>query len=308
MIVPPSLNPGDCIGITCPSSKMEAAAAEFAAGVFRDWGFRVRSGKTVGMNFHNFSAPDALRREELQMMLDDPGIQAIVFGRGGYGMLRILDDLDFSTLRSAPKWIAGFSDITALHAHLQEVVGVASLHSVMCSGIREDTFRDPFVASLRECLSGAGYDYRFEAHPLNRPGLAQGRLVGGNLSLLANLSGSPSQPKTEGKILVLEDVGEYRYNIDRMLRNLKRAGWLENLAGLVLGSFTDIRETETPFGQSEYEMVQELTASSAYPVAMGFPCGHQTANYTLKLGLEHRLEVDSSCRLQVLETAVPPLR
>lgn len=301
MIVPPALKPGDCIGITCPSSKMEAADAEFAAGVLRDWGYRVLTGKTVGMSFHNFSAPDALRLEELQQMLDDPEIKAIVFGRGGYGMVRILDDLNFSALRSAPKWIAGFSDITTLHAHLQEVVGLASLHSVMCSGIRQDTFHDPYVASLRGCLGGADYDYRFGAHPLNRPGHARGRLVGGNLSLLANLSGSLSQPKTEGKILVLEDVGEYRYNIDRMLRNLKRAGWLENLAGLVLGGFTDIRETETPFGQSEYEMVHELTASCAYPVAMGFPCGHQAANFALKLGLEHQLEVGSSCRLKVLE-------
>lgn len=301
MIVPPALKPGDCIGITCPSSKMEAESAAFAAGVFRDWGFRVRTGKTVGMSFHNFSAPDAMRTEELQLMLDDPDIRAIVFGRGGYGMVRILDRLDFSTLMSAPKWIAGFSDITTLHAHLQQVVGIASIHSVMCSGIREDTFRSPYVTSLRNCLCGAGYDYRFEAHPLNRPGQTRGRLVGGNLSLLANLSGSRSQPMTEGRILVLEDVGEYRYNIDRMLRNLKRAGWLENLAGLVLGSFTDVRETETPFGQSEYEMVHELTASCGYPVAMGFPCGHQEANFALKLGLEHRLEVGSSCRLEVLQ-------
>lgn len=299
MIVPPALKPGDCIGITCPSSKMDADAAAYAARVFTNWGYQVRLGRTVGSSFHNFSAPDAERLDELQLMLDDPGIHAIVFGRGGYGMVRILDQLDFSSLKRAPKWVAGYSDITTLHAHLQEVVGMASIHSLMCSGIRVDTFEDPYVSSLRSCLQENTYTYEFKSHPLNRPGKARGRLIGGNLSLLANLSGSRSQPRTEGKILVLEDVGEYRYSIDRMLRNLQRAGWLEHLAGLLVGSFTDSKETDTPFGMNEFEMIQEICAAYSFPVAMGFPVGHQTANLALKLGLEHTLEVGECCLLKV---------
>lgn len=291
--IPPYLKKGDLIGITCPSSKMELAAAEYAAGVIESWGFRVHLGITVGTSFHNFSAPDELRLEELQDMMDHPDIKAIIFGRGGYGMICILDRIDFSRFRKHPKWLCGYSDITALHAHLQQRQKIASIHSMMCSGITMATHENIYVNSLREALLGKRSRYACQPHDMNRSGKAKGALVGGNLSLLANVSGSRSQINTKGKILVLEDIGEYRYNVDRMMYNLKRAGWLDNLAGLVVGSFTEERETETPFGQTEYEIIRNLVQEYDYPVVYGFPVGHQEQNFALKLGIPHELKVSS---------------
>jgi muramoyltetrapeptide carboxypeptidase len=291
MKIPPYLKKGDLIGITCSSSKMDLQAAEYAAGVISSWGFQVHLGITVGTSFHNFSAPDELRLEELQDMLDDPDIKAIIFGRGGYGMVCILDELDFKKFRKHPKWICGYSDITALHTHIQHQYGIPTIHSMMCSGIRPETVENEYVESLRLALKGTSYRYIAAPHDLNRTGKGAGKLIGGNLSLLANLSGTDSQPDTKGKILVLEDIGEYRYNVDRMMYNLKRAGWLEDLAGLVIGSFTDGKETDTPFGQTEYEIIRNIVQDYEYPVCFGFPVGHTHENYSLKLGLPHELHV-----------------
>lgn len=291
--IPPYLKKGDLIGITCSSSKMELAAAEYAAGVIGSWGYPVHLGITVGTSFHNFSAPDELRLEELQDMLDDPEIKAIIFGRGGYGMVCLLDQLDFTRFRKHPKWLCGYSDVTTLHTHIQARYGIASIHSMMCSGIRPETAENEYVESLRQLLRGKSYKYSFEAHPLNRPGHASGVLVGGNLSILANLSGTPSQPDTKGKILLLEDIGEYRYNVDRMMYNLKRAGWLDKLSGLVVGAFTDGKETDTPFGQNELEIIANIVKDYNYPVAYNFPSGHQTANYSLRLGVKHALKISA---------------
>jgi muramoyltetrapeptide carboxypeptidase len=291
MKIPPYLKKGDLIGITCSSSKMDQQAAEYAAGVISSWGYQVHMGITVGTSFHNFSAPDELRLEELQDMLDDPDIKAIIFGRGGYGMVCILDDLDFKKFRKHPKWICGYSDITTLHTHIHHNYGIPTLHSMMCSGIRPETSDNEYVDSLRLALKGAPYRYTCPPNELNRTGKASGKLIGGNLSLLANLSGTESQPDTKGKILFLEDIGEYRYNVDRMMYNLKRAGWLEDLAGLVVGSFTDAKETHVPFGQTEYEIIRNIVQDYEYPVCFGFPAGHTTENYSLKLGMPHELHV-----------------
>lgn len=292
MIIPPYLKTGDLIGVTCPASKMERQAAEYAAEVMRSWGFRVMLGETAGRAYHNFSAPDEERLAELQGMLDRDDIRAIVFGRGGYGVIRILDQLDFSRFMRHPKWLCGYSDITALHTHLQARLGVASLHSVMCSGITPETAGDCYVQSLRQCLQGEEPRYRFPWHPLNRPGSCSGELTGGNLSLLANLSGTVSQPDSRGRILLLEDVGEYRYAVDRMLFNLKRSGWLAGLAGLLVGSFNDGKETAEPFGQTEYEMILDKVKEYDYPVAFGFPAGHQKENYALQMGVAHVLTLE----------------
>ncbi|WP_245898641.1 S66 peptidase family protein [Chitinophaga niastensis] len=291
---------GDLIGVTCSSSKMELPVAEYAAAVLNSWGYRVHMGITVGTSFHNFSAPDELRLEELQDMLDDPEIKAILFGRGGYGMVCILDKLDFTRFRKHPKWLCGYSDVTALHAHVQQHYGIPTIHSMMCSGITADTFEDEYVHSLSAALKGKAYRYTTAAHPLNKEGKATGELVGGNLSMLANLSGTSSQIDTKGKILLLEDIGEYRYNVDRMMYNLKRAGWLDKLAGLVVGGFSDGKETDTPFGQTEYEIILNLVKDYKYPVCFGFPSGHGAANYALKLGLKHELRVGAKSILSEL--------
>ncbi|GAA4319199.1 LD-carboxypeptidase [Compostibacter hankyongensis] len=298
MNIPAYLQPGDLIGITCPASKMDRPVAEFAAGVLSSWGYRVRIGNTAGMHYHNFSAPDEVRRGELQEMLDDPEIRAILFGRGGYGMVRIIDQLDFSRFCQYPKWLCGYSDITTLHLHVHARLGIPTLHSMMCSGITSLTVQDPYVESLRQVWRGGDIHYHFPAHPLNRQGTCRGMLIGGNLSLLTNLSGTAAAPDMARKILLIEDVGEYLYNIDRMMMNLKRAGWLEKLSGLLLGSFTASQETDTPFGQTAYEIILDKVKEYAFPVAFGFPAGHQPENYTLKLGVPYTLHTGEPCFLK----------
>lgn len=290
--IPPYLKKGDLIGITCPGSKMDQVAADYAANILNSWGFRVHMGITVGTNFHNFSAPDELRLEELQDMLDHKEMKAVLFGRGGYGTICIVDQLDWTQFRKHPKWLCGYSDITVLHAHIHQKLGIPTLHSVMGGGITEETHADKYVLSLQQALKGKTIKYNIEPHPMDRIGHATGVLVGGNLSILANLSGSKSQINTKGKILVLEDIGEYRYHIDRMMYNLKRAGWLDKLAGVVVGAFVQGKETTTPFGQTEYEIIQHILEDYEYPVTYGFPVGHQVENYTLKLGVRYELKVN----------------
>lgn len=291
MKIPPYLKKGDLIGVTCSSSKMDLQAAEYAAGVINSWGYNVHLGITVGTSFHNFSAPDELRLEELQDMLDDPDIKAIIFGRGGYGMICLLDKLDFTKFRKNPKWLCGYSDVTALHNHVHKLYRIPTIHAMMCSGITPETVNNEYVNSLRLMLRGKTPKYTCPPHELNRNGKVTGTLIGGNLTLLANLSGTPSQPDTKGKILVLEDLGEYRYNIDRLMYNLKRAGWLDKLAGLVVGSFTEGKELATPFGQTEYEIISNIVKEYDYPVCFGFPVGHTPENYALTLGLTYELNV-----------------
>src|SRR5699024_4568364 len=249
-IAPPFLKKDDLVGVTCPASKIAYEKAKYGCEVIRSWGYQVKMGRTLKGHFHNFSAPDEQRLDELQQMLDDRAMKAIVFGRGGYGVLRILDRLDFTRFQKHPKWICGYSDITALHAHVLRHCGIQTIHSVMCNGITEDTYSGKYVNSLKETLSGQAIHYTFESRPLNRPGRAKGVLVGGNLCLLAAICGSVSQPDMEGKILFIEEIGEYKYSIDRMMITLQRAGWLDRLAGLIVGGFTDSKDTEEPFGQT----------------------------------------------------------
>lgn len=296
-IIPPYLKFGDAIGITCPASKMDKASAEYAADVLKSWGYDTVLGDTVGTDFHNFSAPDEIRLSDLQKMLDDDHIKAILFGRGGYGMVRILDKIDFSHFVRHPKWVCGYSDITALLTHLYTCYDISSVHSLMSSGINPETKDDAYILNLKAVLSGHAINYDFLSDELNKPGTGKGELIGGNLSLLVNLSGTISQPEANGKILFIEDTGEYRYSVDRMMINLKRAGWLKDLNGLIVGSFTESKETETPFGQTEYELILDKVKEYKYPVAFGFPVGHQKENYPLKIGIAYTLSVGEKCSL-----------
>jgi muramoyltetrapeptide carboxypeptidase len=289
--IPPFLKPGDTIAVTCASSKMQREAATYAAGVLEGWGLRTILGKTVGTAWNNFSATDEERKNELQLFLDDPQVNAILFGRGGYGMVRILDGLDLERFSKAPKWLAGYSDITTLLTHVYATLGIPSIHSPMCSAITPETVNAPQIRMLKDMLFGKPATYKVAADPLNLQGSCSGILIGGNLSLLVNLSGTISRPDTHGKILLLEDTGEYRYVIDRMMHNLRRSGWLEPLAGMIVGSFTDFRDTDTPFGQTEQGLIREMVKDYGFPVAFGFPSGHQVDNYPLKIGGLHELSV-----------------
>lgn len=289
--LPPYLKKGDLVAIVCPSGYMPAEKAETCIKVLQDWGYRVTAGKTLGNQFHYFSGTDAERLADMQAMLDNPEVKAILCGRGGYGMSRIIDALDFTRFRKKPKWLIGFSDITVLHAHVYQQYKIATLHAPMAAAFNDGEFENEYVQSLRKALKGIVSKYTCDAHVLNRTGTATGELIGGNLSLVAHLVGSRSSFTTKGRILFLEDVGEYIYNIDRMMIQLKRSGMLQSLAGLVIGGFTDMKDTTIPFGKDVYSLIHEHLAEYKYPVCFDFPVSHDKNNYALKVGVKHVLEV-----------------
>lgn len=291
--IPPYLKKGDTIGITCPAGYMATARAQTCIDTLQSWGFEVMVGKTLGSRSKNyFSANDETRSNEMQAMLDDEHIHAILCGRGGYGVTRIIDGLDFTRFKKNPKWIIGFSDITVLQAHLYSRVKVASMHAPMAAAFNEG--ENKYIQALHLALIGKKAKYECAAHPFNKPGTATAELVGGNLSLLAHLCGTPSDIRTKDKLLFIEDIGEHIYNIDRMLYQLKRSGKLENLAGLVVGGFTDMHDTERPFGKKVNKLIKEITNGYDYPVCFNFPVSHDKENYALKIGVPYHLKVSKS--------------
>lgn len=291
MNIPAYLQKGSTIGITCPAGYVSHERVAYAITVLESWGFNVLVGKTVGSEHFYFSGNDEARLDDLQVMLDDPDIDAILMGRGGYGMSRIIDDLDFGQFVKKPKWICGFSDITVLHSHLHTISGIPTMHSPMCGAFTKESEHSGHILNFKSAIFGEELTYAFPASTFNRAGSAEGILTGGNLAMLAHLTGSASEVDTDGKILFIEDIGEHLYNIDRLLLNLKRAGKLDNIKALLVGSFTENQDTERPFGQTVEEIIWDKIKDHDYPVAFNFPCGHQEINYTLTLGMRHRLDV-----------------
>lgn len=289
--IPPYLKKGDTIAIVCPAGFMPYEKAATCIDVLQQWGYKVRVGKTLGTQFHYFSGTDAERLADLQSMLDDQDVKAILCGRGGYGLSRIIDDIDFKHFKKHPKWLIGYSDITVLHAHLYQRFNIASLHSPMAAAFNDGEHANVYIQSLRSALKGVAANYTCAPHPYNRPGKAEGKLVGGNLSLVAHLAGTRSAFKTKGKILFLEDVGEYLYNIDRMLIQLKRNGLFDGLEGLIIGGFTDMKDTTTPFGTDVFSLINELIKEFSFPVCFDFPVSHGKENYALKVGVKHALNI-----------------
>ncbi|HUQ96538.1 MAG TPA: LD-carboxypeptidase [Chitinophagaceae bacterium] len=293
--IPPALKRGDAIGIVAPAGFMPLDKMQTCIATLEDWGYTVILGATTQSNSENyFSGTDAERLHDLQQMLDNKDIKAILCARGGYGLSRIIDAIHFKTFVSQPKWLIGFSDITVLHSHLFSVYKIASLHAPMAAAFNNGEYNNPFIQSLKAALDGTLADYKCKPHDLNRNGKASGRLVGGNLTLLTHLIGTRSDMALKGKILFLEDVGEYLYNIDRMLLQLNRSGKLKKLAGLVIGGFTDVKDTERPFGKTVYEIIASHVKSYAYPVGFNFPVSHGKENYALKVGVTYKLNVSGS--------------
>jgi muramoyltetrapeptide carboxypeptidase len=298
--VPPYLKKGDIIGITCPAGSITAKEIQPAVDKLTEWGFVVKTGATVGAKDFTFGGTDAERKDDFQALLDDPSVKAILCARGGYGTVRIIDQLSFKKFSQKPKWVIGFSDVTVLHSHIHQNLGIASLHSKMCNSFPEDwNAAEPIqretIESIRQCLTGEKMRYNAPANANNRLGKASGMLVGGNLSILENLAGTKSDLRCEGKLLFLEEVEEYLYSVDRMLWNLKRSGKLAKLAGLVVGGFSRLK-VEKPgeeFGRTVVEIVQEKVKEYAYPVCYDFPVGHQRNNFALKCGVRHHLVVDA---------------
>ncbi|HRO41835.1 MAG TPA: LD-carboxypeptidase [Flavipsychrobacter sp.] len=288
---PPYLKKGATIGITCPAGYVSNERVAYAIDVLQLWGFRIKVGNTVGNEHFYFSGTDAERLVDLQMMLDDPGIDAILMGRGGYGVSRIVDEIDFTAFAKRPKWICGFSDITVLHNHINALLAIPTLHSPMCAAFKPETVNSDHIKNFFAALTGESLFYHTPPSEFNRTGISEGILTGGNLAILAHLTGSASEVNTDGKILFIEDIGEHLYHIDRLMLNLNRAGKLDRLKGLIVGSFTEIEDTERPFGQTVEEIISDKVKEYDYPVCFNFPCGHQEINYTLTLGMNHRMIV-----------------
>lgn len=300
MIVPPYLKPGATIAIVCPSGFMAREKAQTCKDTLQQWGYKVRIGATLGSDSENyFSGTDEQRLADLQQALDDPAVDAILCGRGGYGLTRIIDAIDFTAFRKNPKWLIGYSDVTVLHAHVFTRYDIATLHSPMAGAFNDGGAITEGVLSLRRALNGESSAYTCPIHKFNRHGKAAAPLVGGNLSILAHLIGGPSDIDTKGKILFFEDVGEYLYNLDRMLRQLKRSGKLANLAGLLVGGFTDLKDTTRPFGATVEEIIRDVVSEYNFPVCFGFPVSHSQDNVALKMGVTHTLIVSDEPTLLV---------
>ena len=302
--LPPYLKKGDCIGIVAPAGFMPLDKMETCVNTLQDWGYTVRLGATTHSQSSNyFSGTDEERLNDLQEMLDDKEVNAILCARGGYGVSRIIDKLSFKKFKKHPKWIVGFSDITVLEAHIYSQYGIASLHAPMSAAFNDGGFSNVYIQSLKNALEGLPANYECAVHEFNKPGTAEGELVGGNLTLLAHLIGTTSDVKTKSKILFVEDVGEYLYNVDRMFLQLKRSGKLDKLAGLIIGGFTDMKDTERPFGKRFQEIIYDHVKEYHYPICFNFPVSHDKENYALKIGGTYTLHVQSdSVRLE--ETSV----
>jgi muramoyltetrapeptide carboxypeptidase len=285
---PPYLKKGDKIAITCPAKKLPNPMTD-AITLLQSWGLEVVIGETVNASYHQFAGDDELRAKDLQRFIDDDSIKAIIAARGGYGTIRIIDKVDFSNFAQHPKWVIGFSDITVLHAHLFNNYGAQSIHGQMPVNIPDASAKS--LESLRKALFGEELSYTINPHPLNRTGEGIGLLIGGNLSLLLAILNSASDIDYAGKILFIEDVGEYLYAIDRMMHTLKRAGKLKNLAGLIVGGFTDIKDNDIPFGQTVPEIIRSVVAEYNFPLCFDFPAGHIPNNHSLVFGKQLSLVV-----------------
>lgn len=292
MIIPPALKPGDTIAIVATARKISKEETEPAKSLFESWGFKVELAADLFESDNQYAGSDDKRGQQLQWAIQHPEAKAIFCARGGYGTMRILDKVYFSQLTANPKWIFGFSDITALHCHLFQMEKLASVHSPMCSTIPQST--PEALQSIRDVLSGKELNYSFPSHPLNRNGVAEGILAGGNLSLLYALKGTPSFPDLAGKILFIEDLDEYLYHIDRMMLSFKMSGVLSRINGLIVGGFTDMKDNTVPFGKTAEQIILEHVSGYSYPVCFGFPVGHVKDNRCLINGLNAKIKVENS--------------
>lgn len=281
-MMPSRLKAGDKVIIISSARKVLPEEVNAAVEVLKSWGLLVEFGDNLFAEFNQFAGSDLQRTNDLQKAIDDESVKAILFARGGYGTVRIVDAINFFTLTKNPKWFIGFSDITVLHAHLEKNFGIATLHSPMAFNFQKTS--EEVLEKIKSLLFEGSQQYKVAAHPMNRKGESEGLLIGGNLSIIYSLLGSVSDSDTDGKILFLEDLDEYLYHIDRMLQSLKRAGKLAKLAGLIIGGMNDMKDNLVPFGKSPEEIILDAVKEFDYPVCFGFPSGHLPVNFPLLLG------------------------
>ena len=289
MIIPQFLKAGDTVAIVCTARKFFPEDAKPAIDLLESWGLNVKLGNTIGLDNCQLGGTDNERAADFQAQLDDENVKAIWCARGGYGTVRIIDALDFTKFKKRPKWIMGFSDVTVLHSQLN-VERVATLHSIMPYTVPNAP--EEVKETLRKALFGETISYSIPSKSYDVKGTASGELVGGNISILYSLLGSKSAIDTKDKILFIEDLDEYLYHIDRMMYNIKRNGYFENVKGIIVGSMTDMHDNEIPFGQNEVQIITEIAKENRIPIAFQFPAGHQSDNRTLILGQQVAFEVN----------------
>jgi len=289
MIIPDYLNRGDKVGVIATAKKVNTENTKEGIEILKSWELQVHVGEHVFAEHMMFAGTDEQRAADFQEMLDDRDIKAIFLVRGGYGSTRIIDGLDFSKLKQFPKWVCGFSDITAINSHLFSL-GIASFHAPMPSFFY--ALEEKALIRFKAILFGDKPPLAIRSYELNRHGQSNAPLVGGNLSIICHTIGTTSEIQTEGNILFIEDVGEQLYSLDRMMVQLKRAGFLDHLAGLIVGQFTEMKDTD-PFGMTAYQIISEHIRDSKYPVAFNFPIGHSKDNMTVPFGVKCSFTVDS---------------
>ncbi len=282
IITPQYLQKGDKIGIMAPARKISREEVMPSIEIIRNKGYEVVEGKYLYEADNQFAGSDDMRAADLQQMIDDPEIKAVLFARGGYGSVRIIDKIDFSNFVNNPCWLAGYSDITVILNHVVRNFGVKTLHATM--PINFSGNNNEALQSLFRLLEGMDVEYKLSAHHLNKPGKISGQLVGGNLSVLYSMLGSDSFPETDNRILFIEDLDEYLYHIDRMMIALKRAGKLENLKGLLVGAMTDMNDNAIPFGENAEEIISRIMLDYTYPLYYNIPSGHFDKNCALEIG------------------------
>lgn len=292
MQAPAFLKPGDRIRIVSPAGKVNAEKIYSGIELLREAGFEVFIGDHVFGGHFQFAGTDSQRLADLQEAFDDPDCKAIVCARGGYGTIRLAGQINLESFSLHPKWLVGFSDITVLHAILQKA-DICSIHGPMPGFYLKNNQMTDSFNQLVAVLTGQMLPLCFDLHPQNRPGTATGQLCGGNLSIIYSLIGTPLQFKTDGKILFIEDLSEYLYHIDRMMHSLKLSGCLNGLKALLVGSFSELKDNDSPFGQSVEEIILHAVSEYDYPVIFGCPSGHIDENMPLVLGQSYRIEQET---------------
>lgn len=291
MIQPAFLQKNDTVAIVSTARKISLEEIQPAIDVLQSWGLKVIVGETIGFEDNQFAGNDLQRTSDFQKMLNNPEIKAIWCARGGYGTVRIINQLDFSFFKSNPKWIVGYSDITVLHSHINNF-GIETIHATMPLDVATNS--KEALDSLKKCLFSNTISYEIDSAEINRTGTAMGELIGGNLSILYSLLGSESSINTTNKILFIEDLDEYLYHIDRMLMNLKRNNYFNNLMGLIVGGMNNMHDNTIPFGKNAYEIILECAAEYNFPIVFDFPAGHLNDNRALILGRKVNLEVNKN--------------
>ena len=293
LIQPPYLKAGDTVAIVAPSGILKSREGEVqqAVALLKSWGLHAVVGKHVFSKADHFAGTDDERCADLQNAMDDPKISAIWCARGGYGTVRLLDKLNYTEFKKNPKWIIGYSDITALHNQVHNE-GFQSLHALMCVSLTKD-LNDikETVATFKSAIFGKPENYTLKGSRYNKVGETSGELVGGNLTMLHTMLGSETSIDTSGKILFIEEIGEYKYHIDRMLQSLKRAGYFDNLKGLVVGDMTKMRKNTTLWGTSVEQLILDALEDYDFPIAFNMPAGHEKDNRALVLGRTIDLKV-----------------